>query len=178
MSPQPVPLDINDIISRKKMYGIIYGRPGIHFRELERETGFASGTVQYHLGEMVRSGLLTEVKEGHYTRYYIAQMPLSPQDKKLMSALRRELPRGMILFILEHPGCENREIARRFVVSAPTITYHLKRLLAAGVVKAEGDTRMQRYSLVDRTRAVEVMLAYRKSFVDSMIDAFLDGWLK
>jgi DNA-binding transcriptional ArsR family regulator len=84
----------------------------------------------------------------------------------------------MILFILEHPGCENREIARRFVVSAPTITYHLKRLLAAGVVKAEGDTRMQRYSLVDRTRAVEVMLAYRKSFVDSMIDAFLDGWLK
>lgn len=168
----------DDLKTRRLIYNIIHNKPGIHFRELERETKLASGTLQYHLHVMIKSGLITEIKDGNYTRYYTTDVSLTPWDKKVLGALQRELRRGIILFILENPDCEHRDIVRRFKVSAPTITYHIKALLKDNILESYGDTRMQKYRVKNPNRVVNLLLIYRHSFIDSMIDAFLDAWFK
>lgn len=178
MRSDRTPAEIDDIRSRRKIYRLIRETPGIHFRELLRETGFASGTLQYHLNEMVRSEILTESKDEHYTRYFIKESPLSISDKTILKQLRKELPRGIILFILQNPGCENRDLKRHFSVSSATISYHMKRLIRNSIIISEGDTRMQRYSVSEPGRVLELLLMFRSSFLDEMVDALLESWVR
>ena len=178
MREDDTPFEIDDISSRRKIYRIIRSKPGIHFRSLERETGFASGTLQYHLREMVKNEILTEKKDDHYTRYFIRDQPISIKDKLILSHLRKELPRGIILFLLENPGSENRDFTRHFTVSSATISYHLKRLSKDEVIVSSGDTRMQRYSIKEPERVFELIIAFRSSFVDRVVDTLIESWVQ
>ncbi len=176
MKEDDTPFEIDDIRSRRKIYRIIRGNPGVHFRSLERETGFASGTLQYHLREMTKKEIITEAKEEHYTRYFIRDQPISMKDKLILSYLRKELPRGILLFLLENPGSENRDFTRHFTVSSATISYHLKRFSKDDLIRSTGDTRMQRYSIKEPDRVFELILAFRSSFVDRIVDTLIESW--
>ena len=53
----------------------------------------------------------------------------------------------------------------------------LKRLVADGIVGSEGDTRMQKYFIKEPERVMELLVTFRTSFVDKMVDALLDAWI-
>ncbi len=82
----------------------------------------------------------------------------------------------MILYLMENPGSENRDLTRHFTVSSATISYHLKRLSMDEVIVSSGDTRMQRYSIKEPDRVIELILAFRSSFVDRVIDMLIESW--
>ena len=80
---------------RRKIYQIVKQYAGIHFREIERKSILATGSVQYHLNYLKRQGLIKIEKEGNTVRYF--PQGFKTENKKIMVFLRQKSIRDIIL---------------------------------------------------------------------------------
>jgi len=55
---------------RRKIYQVVNKYAGLHFREVERKSELATGSVKYHLDYLVKQGLIKLEKEGNNVRYF------------------------------------------------------------------------------------------------------------
>ena len=165
-----------DLESRKKIYEIIRHNPGLHYRELERKSGFMSGTIEYHLNYLENEDLIIGISESGYTRYFIKDARLTSHEKRIISFLRQELPRGIILYLIQHDEVHQGEIAKHFSVTPVSISYHLKRLEKNEIVTGKKIGRKKFYSVIEPDKVVVLLIIFRQSFVDVLVDSFLQFW--
>lgn len=55
---------------RAAIWGIVLARPGIHFREIMRLTGASPASVRFQVNKLKHGDMISERKEGQYSRYY------------------------------------------------------------------------------------------------------------
>ena len=78
------------------------------------------------------------------------------------------LQQWLVLRILaEEPQVSQRELAERLLVSAPTVTHHIDRLEASGLLRRARDTSDRRVVRVDLTPAG----AQRRAELEAVADA-------
>jgi len=85
-----------------------------------------------------------------------------------MAAHGGSLQQWLVLRILaEEPQASHRELAERLFVSAPTVTHHLDRLEAGGLLTRTRDTGDRRVVRVDITAAGAERLAELEAVADA-----------
>ncbi|MCX8174535.1 MAG: winged helix-turn-helix transcriptional regulator [Thermoplasmata archaeon] len=164
-----------DIEVRRSIYNLIAEVPGIHFRELQRKLGLEVGTLDYHLNRMEKEGLIYAVKDRYYKRYYTKEV--DARDFELMAVLRQEKPRRIVLHLLLNPGSTHAEIGKELNLALSTTTFYLDMLCRKGVVNAVRGEKVQ-YFVSESERAVNALIRYRQSFLDKLVDRFLEVWLE
>ncbi|MBS3816301.1 MAG: winged helix-turn-helix transcriptional regulator [Candidatus Thermoplasmatota archaeon] len=162
-----------ELEARKKTYEAIDENPGVHLRELDRKLDIPLGTLRYHLRVLEKKDMIVSKKESKYKRYY-ARGEVQKEDKELLSTLRKELPRTIILFLLEYPGSTHKEICSALAVSGSTLSYHLKKLREREVIEKEE----KEYSVKDEEKVAEVLIRYQQTFLDRLVDRFVRFWKK
>lgn len=165
-----------DLEARNTIYWIISKHPGLHFRELQRRTGLVIGSLQYHLNYMKKKGLITEQKSWDYSRFYI-KGELSEEERKLMSSLRQKNIRILVTFLYNCKGCQHKDIAKNVGLSPSTVSWYLNRLCEVGIVKNAKDGRETRFELTNPELLVRVLIKYRESFLDKLVDKFIEDWV-
>ncbi|MEM4728752.1 MAG: helix-turn-helix domain-containing protein [Thermoplasmata archaeon] len=165
-----------ELQSRKRIFEYLTLNPGVHFRELQRALGMPVGALDYHLKYMVKKEILVAREEGHYTRYYPRDR-FDPASKAILSFLRQDLPRGILLFLLRSPGATHGEILASFSVSGPTISYHLKRMVEAGVLVSRREGRETRFEVLEPEKVADLLITYRRSFLDELVESFVAAWV-
>jgi len=158
---------------RKKTYDAISENPGIHLRELDRKIDVPLGTIRYHLRVLEKRKLIIAKKEGKYKRYY-AKGEIDRFDKDRLAFLRKELPRTIILFLLEYPGSSHKELSNALDVAPSTITYHLKKMKKANIVEKKGSE----YHVKNEEEIADLLIQYQQTFLDSLVDRFVRMWTK
>ncbi len=161
--------------TRRDIYNLIVEYPGLHEREIARRLDISLSTLDYHLHYMEKRGLLVTRKDGRYTRYFAAKK-VGIQDKKIISLLRQQTPRQIVLYLLEHPGAIHKDICRAVDKSPSTVSFHLKKLVKAGIAERVSLGRKTAYDVVDADAVVNTLITYRDTFVDSAVDSFIDTW--
>lgn len=132
---------------RQRIYQYIESNPGVHLRKISRELGLAMGNTQYHLQLLEKDGRIRTRRAALYTHYYPAAI-LDEQHKIILAFLRQETPRDILVHLLEHPaGATQSEITEFKRLSAPTISWHMSRLIESGLVTAYKEGRTVRYSV-------------------------------
>ncbi len=130
---QPQVSEVNLCIRRT-----VKQNPGIHFRGLGRAARVTSaGQLRHHLDHLEREGILVELNDGRYKRFFVA----GDQDPKIrpeMARFTRVVPRRIAKLLLLNPM--NRSQLRRSLGCADsTLGYHLTRMVEAGdLVRARG----------------------------------------
>lgn len=162
-----------ELEARKLTFETVKDNPGIHLREIDRIAGIPLGTIRYHLRVLEKKKLITVRKEGKYMRYY-AKGEIDRSDKDRLAVLRKELPRTIILFLMEYPDSSHKEITEVLDVAPSTISYHMKRLIKDGMV----DKREKGYFVVDEDKIADLLIQYRQTFLDSLVDRFVRIWTK
>lgn len=165
----PEPLELE---SRKRIYECIRTSPGIHFREIQRRTNMPIGVLEYHLGYLVDRSLLSVDKEESFSRYFPCGQ-VSAEKQRILSSLRQEIPRGIILYLLRHPGATHGEVLSTFTISGGTLSYHVKKLVTRGVVRLEKVGRESRLTVIDPDKVTDLLIVYRRTFVDKLVDDFV-----
>ena len=61
--------------------------------------------------------------------------------------------------------------------TGPTLSFHLNKLRKAEIVREEPDGRTKRLYVVEPERVANVLVTYRRSFLDSAVDRFAESWL-
>jgi predicted transcriptional regulator len=164
--------------TRKKIYEYIQDHPGSHLREIGRNLDLAIGDIQYHLNILEKSGRVVSKRMGLYKRFYPRKI-FGERQKDIIATLTQETPRKILLVLLQKPGVSHREIAMFAQLSAPTITWHMKRLIKAGVVKEHHEGRIVKYYINGSAREIEkLMKSYHPRFWERWADRFAEVWLE
>jgi predicted transcriptional regulator len=152
--------------SRERVLALVAAQPGLHLRELPRRLGLSLRSVRYHLETLGEDQLVTTHRSGRFARWF-ATGRFSAEDQALISALRVQGQRTILLVLLREGPMRFASLERATGLSSATLVLYLHRLSDGGLVAAgEG-----RYRLCDPS-AIEMRLAlYRERFPDLLADA-------
>ena len=70
----------------------------------------------------------------------------------------------------------NKALSSAIGLSPSTVSWHLKKLVAAGIVDRKVHGRESNFEVVDPERVAELIITYRGSFFDRLLDNFISMW--
>lgn len=166
--------DALDLESRRTIYELIRSRPGTFLREMERELGMQVGMLSYHLRVLTEAGMIRAEQEGNHLRYFPAD-GFVLNDRKALSHLRNRTARAILIHVLDRGSIGFSELLILVRVSKSTLSYHLKRLAAAGLIKMnKGDGTV--ISAADPDRLINLLVWVREDVERDSADALIDVW--
>lgn len=161
---------------RRKIYALVEASPGIHLRELQRVLNIPLTTLEYHLSYMARKKIIFGETEHHHKRYYTK--PLDPEDKKVLAALRQKRMREIVLIVLENGKARHQLLVEHLKLSHSTLSSYLKYLVNKNILAREKIGYENFYTVRDEDRVARVLIAYKPSFLDKLVDRALDTWME
>ncbi|MHB8632878.1 MAG: thrombospondin type 3 repeat-containing protein [Thermoplasmatota archaeon] len=126
---------------RGQLMARIEDTPGIHYMELVRTLKLSKGSMEHHLHVLVAGHVVTAKEDGHLTRYYPTAKYRDPDPGQLVQARRA---REILAHVANHQGQTLAEVARAIAAPRSKVSYHARRLAAAGLVKLERTGRSVR----------------------------------
>ncbi|MDQ6863850.1 MAG: winged helix-turn-helix transcriptional regulator [Thermoproteota archaeon] len=129
-----------------RLYRYIQYYPGSHLRKIVKDVGLAMGDTQYHLDILEKSGKIKSRRIGLHRRYY----PVAIHDETseiILAFLRQETSRDILVYLIEHPNSTQGDIANFKHFSSPTISWHMSKLIEAGIVMSARQWKVVRYSI-------------------------------
>jgi predicted transcriptional regulator len=158
------PRNDSDIQSnRLQIYRYIENNPGAHLRKITKELGLAMGDTQYHLSILEKSGRIRSRKINLYRRYYSASI-LGEKEELILAFLRQETAKDILIYLIEHPDSTQSDLAGFKHYSSPTISWHMSRLIQAGIVNKSREGKKIRYSITsDRDKLLDILKTYHPS---------------
>ncbi len=166
---QALKLDI-----RKKIYNTIKRNPGLHFREIQRRVGIATGALQYHLDYLTKKHLVKTERETKFLRYYLVRQDF--EDTSLMALLRQDSMRKIIVFLMQKRFANNQTISKQVNLSPSTTSWHLEKLVESGVIEKNRRGRKTYFKLTDKDKIAELLVGYKRSFLDEAVNNFVEIW--
>lgn len=163
-----------DLESRRTIYELVRSRPGTYMREMERELGMQVGMLTYHLRVLTEAGMIRAEQEGNHIRYFPVDGFIL-NDRKALSHLRNRTSRAILIHVLDRGSVGFNDLLGPVGVSKSTLSYHLKRLAAAGlvvIIKGDGTT----ISVADPERLVNLLVWVREDLERDSADALVDVW--
>ena len=162
--------------NRRKIYSIVEKNPGIHLRELQRLLDIPLTTLEYHLSYMVRKKIVFGETEGHYKRYYTK--PLDKEDKKILSALRQKRIREIVITVIANEKAKYQYLSDYLKLPHSTLSFYLKYLVEKEILERNKVGYETIYTVKDEDRVAKVLIAYKASFIDKLVDKTLSTWLE
>jgi predicted transcriptional regulator len=161
--------------TRQRIYSLIAHSPGLHFRELQRRTKMATGQLEWHLKWLLERSAITTITDGQYLRFYTFE-DIGSDERKVIELTRQESVRHILIHLLENQ-CDNHEnIVKKVNLSPSTVSWHLKKLVKANLVIKEVDGRKSFYHINNTDLVKKILIKYRESFLDRIVDRFIDMW--
>jgi predicted transcriptional regulator len=137
--------------------------PGLHFREIQRVSGCATGQLQYHLYQLELAGQIYQKKDGKKVRFFPNEGP-SFRERVILFSIRNKA-RSRIIFDLLASGHiqKNKLLKTRKSRAAETLEAYSD-LINEGIIIDENG----QVSLKNRKEIIAVLKKYRESFIDSL----------
>jgi predicted transcriptional regulator len=161
----------------KKVLSFIQKNPGCYLRQIKRDLNISMGSVQYHSYQLQRQGKISFVKQGIH-KFHFAAGIYQDKEKKVLQILNQETPREILLFIAEQKNISQSEIVKKLGISAPSINWHIKRLIALNIIDQIKDGKFRRYKLHDDDITVKYILELSDRRRPSMWDKWSNRMLE
>lgn len=147
---------------RRDVLGFVARYPAIHVREIERQLHLSSKLASYHLAALETDGLVRRIDVDGYVRWLATRTgaTLAEQDVRLLCHLRRAPAFRIAGELLAHGELPANRLVRPLGLAKASVSYHLKALLAEGIVQARAEGRERLYSLVAPERVKRIILQF------------------
>ncbi|MCX6815541.1 MAG: winged helix-turn-helix transcriptional regulator [Candidatus Aenigmarchaeota archaeon] len=165
-----------DLETRRSIYECIKKSPGLHFREVQRRTNLATGSLDYHVHFLHKTGLIRTEKVGGFTRYYTTDTVYQSEEKDLLNLLRQKSVRKIVIHLLQKKKSTASDIARAAGMSPSNLSWYLKSLAEKKIVVQRKKGRFRFYSITSRENIIKCLVTYKESFFDSLVDGFIEAW--
>jgi len=160
--------------TRRRLYESIRRAPGIGAREVQRVAGTAWGETVYHLERLTAAGLVHREHSAHQDHYFVASVPLG--DRQLLRFTRSPSARRLLGSLLERPSSTVPDLERATELSPGRISVHLRRLMETGLVRTGRQGRLRTFEVVDRERAIRLLVTYRAGIADEWLERLMATW--
>jgi predicted transcriptional regulator len=162
--------------NRRKIYEVIEANPGIHLRELQRVLDMPLTTLEYHLNYMNRKQLIYAENDANVKRYYAK--PLDKSDKVMLSALRQQKMREIVLMVISNKKVSNHTLYDDLKLPRSTLSFYLKTLVDKGILAKEKIGYDTLYTVKDEERVCRIITAYKETLLDKIVNKTLNFCLE
>ncbi|MEJ2241123.1 MAG: winged helix-turn-helix transcriptional regulator [Candidatus Bathyarchaeota archaeon] len=161
---------------RGEIYDFIKKNPGLHLRELQRRLNLPLTSLEYHIDYMVRKNVLLKESSKHYSRYYVRH--LDEEDKRILKSLRQKRLREIVILLLKKEKVKYSFLLESLDIPPSTLSFYLKYLTKNKIVSKNKIGYENIYSINERERVAKVLMTYKSSFIDKLVDKTLNTWLE
>lgn len=174
--------EILGVKTRKDLYEFVRRNPGYHLREVSRSLNLSITLADYHLRFLEKHELITSSMDGEYKRFYPRSTPgqadarpaLTEFERQTLAFLRQPVPLRVINFLMEREAATHKEILEHVPVSPSTLSHHLKKMQASGIVdRVEAGERG--YRVLQPKSVARLMTTYELATADQ-VDTFIRVW--
>lgn len=164
--------------NRDILYQYVQKFPGSHLRKISKELSLGMGDTQHHLNVLENTGFVKSRRIGIYKVYYEVSV-FEERHESILAILQQETPRSILLYLLENPDASQSEIAAHVRYSAPTVNWHMSRLMQIGLVESRKDGRFVKYVIIgDLKEITQLLRSYYPTvwskLSNRLADLFLD----
>jgi DNA-binding MarR family transcriptional regulator len=164
--------------NKDRIYQYISNNPGCHLRKISKDLGLAMGDTQHHLKTLEKTDLIKSKRIEVFRRYYTVSI-FGERLESLLAILGQEVPRDIILYLIENPGASQGAIAHYKDFSAPTINWHMSRLMEKGLVRSRKQGKFVNYYVEGNVKDItNILRKYYPSIwtklSNRLADLFLD----
>jgi predicted transcriptional regulator len=163
-----------DLPARRRIFDFVRGHPGSSARNVQRGLAMGWGETSYHLDQLLQAGLLHRERGGRRDYYFPADM--LPIDRQLLLAMQSTAERAVLVELARSPDLTFHELVDRLGVGKSTVAFHLKFLVALGIVDVDVSAPTRRYRARRPDLVLRLYASYRDSFEDRWIDRFSSTW--
>lgn len=163
--------------NKSYIYKYILNTGGVYLRKVCKELGLAMGDTQYHLAMLEKEGRIKSRKIGQHRHYYPVTI-LDEQHELILAFLRQETSMDILIYLMEHPGSNQRDLANFKNVSAPTIKWYMSKLIGAGLVIVTREGAAVRYFIKDPGSLTYSLKNYMPSIWNSLANRFAEKFLE
>lgn len=174
--PPPTPDTVLDLEARKRIVRFVQESPGLHMRELAARLAMPVSTLEYHCYQLVKHGQLVTRESAGFKAFYPGE-GMDRRDKDILYLVRHDAPRRICSHLLLNPGATPKDLREVIGVSGPTLSFHLNKLRSAGILREQPEGRTKLLFVEDPERVANLLVTYRRSFLDAAVDRFADAWL-
>jgi predicted ArsR family transcriptional regulator len=113
--------------TRTQIYNYIESNPGIQFRGVCAGLCIPVGLAQYHLGVLIKAGLVSFIRDGRYKRFFPAKK-FSRKEMLTISLLRHKTARKIFEALLNKKQLSHGELAGEVSITSQALTWQMKRI--------------------------------------------------
>lgn len=132
--------------TRTQIYNFVKDNPGIQFRGICTALSIPVGLAQYHLGVLVKAGLVSFVRDGRYKRFFLSRK-FSRKEMLTISLLRHKTARRILEALLNKKQLSHGELAGEVSITSQALTWQMKSLKKTKFVLQANDGLRTIYSL-------------------------------
>lgn len=123
--------------TREQIFSVIESNPGIHFRDICRRLKKEIGVVQYHVYVLQRFSVITSLKDGRFTRFFVKDNTFDDEAQQVMAAWHRPVEKKMLISLV-HPEKEkinSKFLVKKCGVTTQAVTWHANRMKKNGLLE-------------------------------------------
>ncbi len=136
-----------DNTTRNLIFFCIRDNPGIFFNAIARKTGIIPGTLRYHLVILNLLGKIISLNTFGNTRYFENSGKFSDEEKKILVFIQNDTDNRILRLLLQDPDMSRQDLEARIGISGSTITWYIKRLSEANIIRVHKFGRYVRYRI-------------------------------
>lgn len=132
--------------TRLQIFDYINANPGVQFRAICAGLTIPVGLAQYHLGVLVKSGLVSFVRDGKYKRFFVAKK-FTQKQVAAITMLRHKTAKRIIEVLLAKKQVSHSKLADEVRISSQALTWQMKNLKNTDFVLQVNDGLKTIYSI-------------------------------
>jgi predicted transcriptional regulator len=113
--------------TRTQIYNYIEENPGVQFRGVCAGLSIPVGLAQYHLGVLIKAGLVSFIRDGRYKRFFPSKK-FSRKERLTISLLRHKTARKILEALLDKKQLSHGELAGEVSITSQALTWQMKRV--------------------------------------------------
>lgn len=126
---------------RREILAAVLERPGLTLGELRSKVRLGWGNAYHHLAKLQRAGLVQMERYGRRLVVFPAAEPLDAMAAPALAILRGQTARAICDDIARHAPTDVSSIATRTGRSPRAVYYHVRQLIAVGLVESRSLVR-------------------------------------
>jgi predicted transcriptional regulator len=137
----------------------------------------AMGDTQYQLSILEKEGKIKSKRVGNHRHYY----PIAVSDEQnelILAFLRQETIKEILTYLMENPGSNQQVLANFMNVSAPTIKWHMSRLIESDLVMATKERKIVKYFIKDPRSLTSSLKNYMPALWNSLVNRFAEKFFE
>jgi predicted transcriptional regulator len=113
--------------TRMQIYNYINQNPGVQFRAICAGLTLPVGLAQFHIAVLVKSGLVSFVRDGKYKRFFVSKK-FSKKQMAAIIMLRHKTAKRIFEILLNKKQLSHGKLASEVCISSQALTWQMKSL--------------------------------------------------